>query len=99
MGPNASCTASVQVNYSINFNQKPEDVEAVIIPVGDYDQWKPAAGGDWGTPRHGLALKGGVGKKKKPGQETKKKGQFKVELFYVSREPGVGLHWAPPKKT
>jgi hypothetical protein len=93
----ATVSGSIDLNYTIGFNQEPEEVEAVITPVGDYDHWEPKAGDDEDTPGNGLAFNVVLQKKGESGKAPNKKAKsFKFELSDVSHEPGVCLNW-PPK--
>jgi hypothetical protein len=95
-----SLTGSVDAEYSLNFNQQPEDVEAILIPQKGYEQWMPQAGHDEDTPGNGLLVNVELQKKDKPGEKPRAKAKsFKFELTGVSKEPGVCLNWPPKEKT
>ena len=95
-----SLTGSVDAEYSLNFNQQPEDVEAILIPQKGYEQWMPQAGHDEDTPGNGLLVNVELQKKDKPGQKPHAKAKsFKFELTGVSKEPGVCMNWPPKGKT
>jgi hypothetical protein len=73
---------------------RPTDLEAVIIPLGDYDSWWPKAGKD--ERRAGpkpLAVKVRLQKKGAPGKPGPKKAKFEFELVDTSREKGICLNW------
>lgn len=92
-------TASLNISYTLTVGN-PEEVEAVIIPPGDYDKWMPEAGSDEDTPGNGMLVKVVLQKKDKPGQKPQAKAKsFKFELTGVSKEPGVCLNWPPKEKT
>lgn len=93
-------TSSINVDYSLNFNQQPEDVEAILIPQNGYERWMPQAGHDEDTPGNGLMVNVVLQKKDKPGEKPNAKAKsFKFELVGVSKEPGVCLNWPPKEKT
>jgi len=98
--PQLGMTSSTQVTYSLNFNQQPEDVEAILIPDKHYQDWMPEAGSDEDTPGNGMLVKVELQKKDKPGEKPRAKAKsFKFELTGVSKEPGVCLNWPPKEKT
>jgi len=93
-------TGSVEAEYSLNFNQQPEDVEAVMIPDQGYPDWIPQAGADEDTAGNWISIQVKLQKKGQPGKTPDRRtAQFKFTLADVSHEPGVSGNWPPqPKK-
>lgn len=88
-------TASMNISYTLTVGN-PEEVEAVIIPPGDYDKWMPEAGDDENSDGNKLDVKVILQKKGQPGSKPAQGATFKFELVDVSKEPGICLNW-PPK--
>lgn len=87
--------AEITANYTVT--RGAEQVEAVILPPKDYDQWLPMAGRDQTTAGTNpvvvmaeLRLKGGQG------TPPVTRAKFRFELLEGSKEPGLCLN-APPK--
>jgi hypothetical protein len=81
-------------SYTLTFGN-PEEVEAIIIPPADYDQWIPEGGPDEDTPGNTITFKVRLQKKGQPNSKSAQKAQFNFELENVSKEPGVCLNWPP----
>lgn len=92
---NRTGSASMNISYSLTVGA-PEQVEAIIIPPADYDQWIPQGGPDEDTPGNTIAFQVKLQKKGQPNSKPAQKAQFKFELEEVSHEPGVCMNW-PPK--
>jgi hypothetical protein len=97
--PNPSYwSGEVETTYHYDLRRsRPSDLEAVMIPVGDYDKWWPTAGKneDEAGPKP-LTVKVRLQKKGAPNKPGPKKAKFKFELVDTTREKGICLNW--PKK-
>ena len=93
----ATVSATLNLDYTIGFNEEPEEVEAILIPDKNYANWRPTAADDEDTPGNGILVQVVLQKKDQQGQKPRTKAKsFKFELLGVSKEPGVCLNW-PPK--
>jgi len=99
--PNPSYwSGEVETTYHYDLRRnRPSDLEAVMIPVGDYDTWRPKAGEteDEAGPRP-LAVKVRLQKKGAPGKPGPKRAKFKFELVDTTREKGICLNWPKEAK-
>jgi hypothetical protein len=84
--------AMVEVNYTLNFGEGPEN-EAVIIQPDSYASWVPEAGEDEEQPGNKIVVTARVHQKDKPDEPSRKKARFKFKLVDVSKEKGVCLNW------
>lgn len=91
-------TSSIKVEYSLSFNQQPEDVEAILIPDEGYPDWMPEAGADESKPGNWMTAQVVLQKKGQEGKKPRAKAQFKFELVGTSQQPGVCLNWPPKDK-
>lgn len=92
-------STSVSIDYTIGFNQEPEDVEAVLVPDKHYQDWMPEAGEDQDIPKNRIQVQVVLQKKGEPGKKPRAKAKFfKFELAGVSKEPGVCLNWPPQER-
>jgi len=90
-------TSSIKVEYSLSFNQQPEELEAILIPDQGYEDWMPegsAAGEDSAGGLFRVDVK--LRDKNDPKKQVTKNATFTFQLEGVSSEPGVNLN-SPPE--
>jgi hypothetical protein len=92
--PNPSYwSGDVETAYHYDLRRsRPSDLEAVMIPVGDYDEWWPTAveSEDDAGPKP-LTVKVRLHKKGAPNKPDPKRAKFKFELVDTTREKGICL--------
>ena len=83
-----------KVSIHIRATGPKEEVEAVLIPPGDYTSWTPQAGDNEETPGNTMIVRAELQLKGQPGKQPQQKtAKFKWELLEVSHEPGVCGNW------
>ena len=94
--PNPSYwSGNVETTYRYSLaRSRPSDLEAVMIPVGEYDTWWPKAGkNEWEAGPKPLTIKVRLQKKGAPNKPGPQKAKFKFELVDTSKEKGICLNW------
>jgi hypothetical protein len=93
----STLTGVVEVKYTLNFNQQPEELEAILIPEKGYEDWMPE-GSTGGEDSTGGLLRVDVMLRDKsdPKKQVTKNATFTFQLEGVSSEPGVNMN-SPPE--
>jgi hypothetical protein len=92
----AETKSTITHNLTWSFSLIPEDVEAVMIPEEEYEEWLPEGRRDGREDEAGLTplrVKVKLHPKGKPKEEVSRKATFRFELVDVSNEPGVCINW------
>ena len=88
---------SVTAEYSVSFNQEPQELEAILIPEKGYEGWMPEGsrtGGEDSTGSlFGVTVK--LRDKYDPKKAVSQKATFTFQLEGISSEPGVNLNFPP----
>ncbi len=94
LGPGSSVNGDgkLHVSYTLAWNCEPADIEAVIVPVGNYEGWIPEASTSGGDPGNTIIFEVKLIDKKTGKEPKDKTAYFQCDLLEVSEEPGTCMN-------
>lgn len=100
LGPGASVVGDgkLHVSYTLAWNCEPTDIDAVIVPVGNYEGWLPKASTSGSDPGNTMIFEVKLIDKKTGKEPKDKTAYFQCDLVETSKEPGTCLN-SPSKGT
>ena len=98
-GRDYSVEGSLEVSYTITYTRYPVELELVIIPPEDYQEWMPEADENPKSRGNSIEFYVELQNKTHPGQHLlEQEVKFEFELVDTSREAGVCLNYPSQDK-